>query len=105
MNPLYDLKQYQKDLAEAIRLTNRKNLNIDYDPEIEFCKKYGLRFIPKTMSYEFRHNHIAYCELRGRSREQIEKPSDNNLPNEDYITKIKTHWMEKINENVCTSSN
>ena len=105
MNPLFELKQYQKDLAHAIRLTNRKDANLDFNPETEFCKKHGLKFIPNNMSYEFRHNHIAYCELRGRTREQIERPGENNLPNEDYITKIKTSWMEKINENVHSCQN
>ncbi len=44
---------------------------------------------------EFRHHHIACCEMRGRTRLQIEVPSDNNKPNEDYITKIKEEWMEE----------
>jgi len=44
---------------------------------------------------EFRHHHIAYCEMRGRTRLQIELPSEDNKPSEDYITKIKEEWMEE----------
>lgn len=47
------------------------------------------------LRYHFRHNHIAYCELRGRSRDQIEKPSESNKPNQSYIDKIKKEILEK----------
>ena len=96
MNPLHDLKMYQKDLAHAIRLDRK-----DDSAYKSFCTKYKLNYIPGGLSYEFRHNHIAYCELRGRTRDQIEKPADCNLPNEVYIEKIKSKWMEKINETIC----
>ena len=44
---------------------------------------------------EFRHHHIASCEMCGRTRLQIEIPSEGNKPSEDYITKIKEEWMEE----------
>jgi ABC-type phosphate transport system auxiliary subunit len=41
------------------------------------------------LQYEYRHHHIAYCELRGRTREEIEgKVRDDNHPNETYINNI-----------------
>ena len=48
----------------------------------------------ETLRYEFRHHHIAYCELRGRTRDQIEtKPQSTRKQvkhtNENYINKIK----------------
>jgi len=46
---------------------------------------------------EFRHKHIVYCEIRGRTRDQIEKPGESNLPNEYYIEKIKKEWLEELN--------
>lgn len=38
--------------------------------------------------YEFRHKHIAYCSLRGRDRDAIEKPKPENRPNESYIADL-----------------
>ena len=50
------------------------------------------------MSYYYRHHHIAYSELRGRTREQIETPNSDNLPSEHLILKIK----EEYAQDVCT---
>lgn len=50
------------------------------------------------LKYHFRHTHIAYCELRGRNRDQIEKPAENNKANEKYIEKIKKEILEKYDE-------
>ncbi len=55
-----------------------------------------------SLKYEFRHKHIARCEMMGRKREQIEKPANNNLPNESYISDIKKEWTERINEVICS---
>jgi hypothetical protein len=47
-------------------------------------------------SNDYRHHHIAYSELRGKSREQIERPRENNLPSEDWIQDIKKkYWDEE----------
>jgi len=46
-------------------------------------------------SYEYRHRHIAYSELRGKTRDQIEKPKENNLPNEKAIEKIKKDYFDE----------
>jgi len=46
------------------------------------------------MSQEYRHHHIAYSELRGRTREQIENPRLENRPNEDKIRKIKEEYSD-----------
>ena len=75
MNPIIQLKNSQKELAKKIRA--------DHD---------------KWDSYVFRHNHIAYCELRGRKREQIEIPAEDNKPDEVWIERIKKEWNEKISE-------
>lgn len=42
-----------------------------------------------AMSDIYRHKHIAYSELRGRLRDQIEKPGPGNEPNEKQIKDIK----------------
>lgn len=73
-NPIYEFKKVQKELAAQIR----SDAGTDYD------------------SYVFRHNHIAYCELRGRSRSQIEKPREGNEPSETLVDRIKKEWQVKI---------
>jgi hypothetical protein len=49
----------------------------------------------EELKYNYRHHHIAYCELRGRTREQIERPSSDNTPNENYITNIKKEILDR----------
>jgi len=74
-NPLIILKDDQKKLANKIRKDHD-----DWD------------------SVTFRHQHIAYCELRGRLRDQIEIPAKNNKPDQDWINNIKEEWEKKIVE-------
>jgi len=40
------------------------------------------------LRYDFRHRLIAYCVVRGVERDRIEKPSEDNLPDEDYISRL-----------------
>ena len=40
----------------------------------------------------FRHHHIACCELFGRSREEIETPRKDNYPNEYAIQSAKERY-------------
>ena len=54
------------------------------------------------MKKEFRHKHIARCEMMGRTRDQIERPAENNQPDEKYIAQIKEKWMVRINEAICS---
>ena len=61
-HPLYELKLKQKELANKIR------------------KSHDL-----WDSVTFRHYHIAYCEIRGRKRSEIENPAENNKPNESSV--------------------
>jgi hypothetical protein len=70
------LKQFVKDTASQIRA-------------IKLLK----------LQYEYRHHHIAYCELRGRTRLQIEpKTREHNEPNENYIKQIKEKYAWTIEE-------
>ena len=39
--------------------------------------------------WEYRNRHIAYSEMRGKTRDQIEKPAEDNLPSERLIKKYK----------------
>jgi len=42
------------------------------------------------MRRDFRHYHIAYCEMKGRTRRQIERPGPETMPvDEKVIQEIK----------------
>ena len=56
-----------------------------------------------NMSRDYRHHHIAYSELKGRTREQIENPREDNLPNEDYIREIKEKYWDEP-QVICASA-
>lgn len=91
-----ELKSELKKLAKEIRywksrrkLDKRGNL-AQWQVESEKGRR----------SFEFRHKHIVYCQLRGRLRWQIEKPALDNLPNEDYIQEI----MDKHGETLRASA-
>jgi hypothetical protein len=98
------LKGELKELAKEIKywkskrkLRNRGN-NLLSDIHLRLRRR----------KYEFRHRHIAYCELNGRKREEIEQPALDNLPNEDYIESIKAehglpYEMERVFEDLCAN--
>jgi hypothetical protein len=47
--------------------------------------------------YEFRHQHIAYCLLRGREMHEIEnKTRDDNQPNERYVNALLAEYEEAV---------
>lgn len=82
MSKVKELKQILKALAEKIRETKialkehqRKNAGWDGGFYLDVHK----------LAWEFRHKHIAYCLLRGRTRDEIERPGDDNLPDETLI--------------------
>jgi len=98
------IKQHNKELAQLIKMDRREDISyVEFEEKKkEFIKKFreircffnyknepAFRY---ELSKEFRHHHIAFCELRGRLRDEIEKPANNNLANEDVIEKIKNHW-------------
>lgn len=53
-----------------------------------------------SLRCDFRHKHIAYCQLRGRERDQIEKPGKYNKPNESRIDKIMAEKLALYVEEV-----
>ena len=49
------------------------------------------------LKYDYRHGHIAYCELRGVLREAIERTvAPDNKANESEIDRIKKFWIQKV---------
>ncbi len=87
-----DLKVLLKDMVVGIK-TNKSNgwynhnlLKENPETDRSLFKKVTCGF---KLSRDYRHHHIAYCELRGRTRDQIEKPGKFNLPDEREIQAIK----------------
>ncbi len=54
-------------------------------------------------TYEYRHKHIVMSLMRGKTREQIEKPKEDNKPNEAYIKKLLEEYAT-VEQTVCVSS-
>ena len=88
MNKAYlEIKNEHKQLAQKIReLKNeRKTAKDGYVPSLERHRS------------EYRHRHIAFCELLGKTREQIERPNS-KVANEYYIDKIKQDYKVRLDE-------
>ncbi len=104
MNKIYqEIKDEMKYLALSIHANK-----IERKPSLRKSNRAGweIQYDINKLKYEFRHKHIARCELRGKTRDQIEKPADINPANEIYINKIKAEWIKKIEEikTLCDNS-
>lgn len=57
---------------------------------------------PHRLCWEFRHRHIAYCLVRGRTMEQIETPAYNeqkriqNAPDKSYYETFLKQFTEAL---------
>ncbi len=86
MHPITARKQDQKARASLIKTakSHRKSCIYGHVPHLEFLRR------------QYRIFHIAYCEFRGRTRDQIEKPAPENKLTENeeqHIRGIK-RWLE-----------
>jgi hypothetical protein len=105
MTKLLILKQSLKELADSIRKS--KAAYKQCQREHNGCDGYwegvpgygkwigGYTSILGKLKKEFRHKHIAYCLLRGRSRDEIEHPAEDNKPDENLIQEI-LHEYEDV---------
>lgn len=73
-----ELKNTCKELAANIRNLKSQRKHVMYGYVDGLLEK----------QYEFRHHHIAYSQLRGRTRDEIENPARDNKPSESYINAI-----------------
>ena len=91
MSKYQEIKEELKALAKQI-----KSKRIEYK-EAQRNNKLTWRIISDLdeLVYQFRHRHIAMSIIRGRLREEIEKPGRYNLPNEHYIADLVEEY-EKI---------
>jgi hypothetical protein len=89
------------------RWNKTKAIKEHEDAAIDMSRKLGSL---SEMQYEYRHKHIVYSTLRGKTRDQIEKPRDNNKPNEKYLGELTEHYMflaeeeAKHEQVVCASA-
>ena len=89
MNPI--MKEFKEELKTlAVEIHNYKKER----------KTHKCGYLPGLieMKYEYRHWHIAYCELRGTPREMIEQPAEENQPSESFIQHVKDVWSKKYAE-------
>ena len=91
MRNIDKLKKYIKETATQIRITRAHHKEAQRDGQINRANKF-LREL-HGLQYEYRHHHIAYCELRGKTRLQIEpKIREHNEPNDSYIKQLKEKY-------------
>jgi hypothetical protein len=77
------LKKQAQEIREIKSTRKDENLrNPDYQCQL-YCLKRG-----------YRHLHIAYCEVKGRTRDQIEVPGEFNFVSENWIDKHKKRILE-----------
>jgi len=90
MTKLYELKILLKNLSSEIR-TIKTRLSKPHDANCAL-----LQAKLHWMKSDCRHKHIAYCLLRGRPYEVIEKPRQGNEPNQILIKEIMDAYTENV---------
>jgi len=96
-----DLKNELKTIANEIRT---KKINLKECQREHGGFDGGFYHDIEMLKYEFRHKHIAYCQLRGKKYEQIENHCHkDHRPNFDYIKEIMDGHRE-ITEDVRLSA-
>jgi hypothetical protein len=94
-------KKYLKETALKIRdWKNKRKLENRGDFE-----EWRIEAAILELKYDFRHYHIATSELRGRKREEIETPADNNKPDQKFIDWIKKDILEKYEQSQTIRDN
>lgn len=84
-----EIRSYLKEKASAIRKT-RENLKI-YQRENSGYD--GGHFAGITeLKRDFRHHHIVYSLINGRSYDEIECPAPGNEPDQQYLREIENAW-------------
>ena len=94
MNTKQETKEELKGLAKEIRAT--KEAIKESQRQGKYDEHYRLYLKVESLKKEFRHKHIAYCLLRGRTLEQIERPNTGNEPSMQLIEKYKAEiaWYD-----------
>jgi hypothetical protein len=92
-----ELKELAKEIKAAkIRRDNWWNYKHELPDYFQNQSQSVFMYRAARKSREFRHKHIAYCLLRGRSYEQIEQPHKYNKPDMIYVQMImEEHGQQK----------
>lgn len=86
-----ELKSELKSLAKEI-----KELKYKRDHWWEFGRDQSwFMFDAFRKGRQFRHLHIAYCMLSGRSYEEIEQPRENNKPDMVHVQLLMEKYGKK----------
>ena len=94
MNKYQQLRSELKDLAKRIR-HNRMALK-EYQRS-HYGNHGALGIVLNKLRWEYRHKHIAYCLMRGRTIEQIEgKTRDDNRRDDELISKYCEDYRLEI---------
>jgi uncharacterized protein YcsI (UPF0317 family) len=101
MKKIFELKKELKELAQEIRETKdyaRGNKAREAGRGAGYYQC-ALLFLKR----DFRHKHIAYCLMRGKTYEQIEKPRKGNETDQTLIKEIRDAYAKPA-QDVCTCS-
>ena len=96
MSKYHEIKEELKTLAKQI-----KKYKLEYKEAQRKNKFNSIWDIEKDVResvYQFRHRHIAMSIIRGRERDEIERPGDDNLPNEYYIKELVDIYEKELAE-------
>ena len=89
-----ELKEELKETASQIRKLRIEYKNHQKKGEYSLYIPIGSKL--KGLQWGFRHKHIAYCLLRGRTMEQIEKKNrEGNAPNHQLIKSIMEAYQNE----------
>ena len=87
-----EIKEQLKGWATKIRqLKDTRKIDKRGDRQLS-----DIEYDIHRLKWQFRHWHIVCSELRGRTREQIERPRENNLPDQRLIDSIKQDITERL---------
>jgi len=93
INSIHDLKNWLKDTAQQIRQARAESKEFQRQHNGSYGSAHSKQVY---LSWDYRHYHIAYCELRGRERSEIERPKKGNEPDETRIASIKDAILASI---------
>jgi hypothetical protein len=95
-----ELKAFLKDTAKDIR---GKKIDIK-EKQRNNIYAGGQQWELLKLKSIYRHHHIAYSELRGRCREEIESPRAENLPDNEWIQELKERYLDVEPQTLYTSA-
>jgi hypothetical protein len=96
-----ELKNWLKTTAIEIRIM--KSTLRDCQRHGRHSEIHKLQLGIDRLRLRYRHKHIAYSELRGKTRAQIENPRENNYPDESLIQQYKDAYKEEP-QTLCISA-